>query len=59
MPPTSKGQALRKQIREQWLAVYDSLDAAQQGQLRSFLRERLQQAGQGHRRTETPLPSQP
>jgi uncharacterized membrane protein len=39
----------RKQVRDQWLAVYDSLDANQQGQVRSFLRERLERAGQWHK----------
>jgi len=37
--------AARKQVRDQWLAVYDSLDANQQGQVRSFLRERLERVG--------------
>ena len=41
--------AARKQLRDQWLAVYDSLDANQQGQVRSFLRERLERAGHWHK----------
>ena len=48
--------AALKLMRAQWLAVYDSLDANQQGQARSFLRERLERAGHWHkhcRRDET------
>lgn len=36
--------AARRQVRDQWLALYDSLDAAQKEQVRGFLKERMQRA---------------
>lgn len=38
--------AAHRALREQWLALYDSLDAGQKEQVRSFLRERMQRAEQ-------------
>jgi periplasmic protein CpxP/Spy len=54
---------LRKEAREQWLALYDNLDPNQRETARQFLLTRVQHARQGHRHGHhrpqpTPTPAQ-
>jgi hypothetical protein len=43
----SEHHARMATIRDAWFAVYDSLNAAQRGQVREFLRERLSHGEHG------------
>ncbi len=40
-------RAKMRTVREAWFAVYDSLNPAQRGQVREFLRERMSRRGHG------------